>query len=260
MSEIRKGFVEQPDMELQEAIDRAGEFGFDFLEVMMDGDNHRDALVVENEEIQEWTEEAGISLMAHLPFSFHIGSPHEHVRHGSIEEIRDCIETAARLGVEKVVIHASSSAWSSVWGEDEIHGFILDAVDELDGAAVDHGVEVCVENVPGGSFTTQDFDTLFEQTDAAMTLDTGHAVRDGMSEREIADFIHANAERISHVHVNDVMGEDIDHVPFGAGRVDFEPIMRAFRESGWAGTLSLEPFTHSFDYVLFSKEKLDELI
>jgi len=257
---IRKGFVQQPDMELLDAVDRAGEFGVDFLEILMDGDNHRDTLERNSEEVLERAEKAEISLMAHLPFSFSIGSPHEHVRHGTIEELRSCIETAAAVGVEKVVLHASSSAWSTVWEEDEIHGFILDSVEEIDGAAVDHGVEVCFENVPGGSFTTQDFDALFERTDAAMTLDTGHAIRDGMEEEDIAEFVRENKDRISHVHVNDVMGEDTDHVPFGAGRVDFDPIMDAFHESGWSGTLSLEPFTHSFDYIRFSKEKLDEMI
>ncbi|MDY6761844.1 MAG: sugar phosphate isomerase/epimerase family protein [Candidatus Nanohaloarchaea archaeon] len=260
MPDIRKGFVTQVGMDAEEAIQKAGEFGFDYVEVMMDGENTREALEQRSDTIRTLLTDHDVALCVHLPFTVDIGSPHEHVRHGSMEEIRACIETAAALGVEKTVLHASSEAWSAAWPEDEIKDNILDGVREIDGAAVDHGVEICVENIPDGFFTVQDFPMLFDETDAAMTLDTGHARVDGMDGADVGEFVSAYGDRISHIHLNDTRkGYDDDHVPFGAGNFDFEPMFQHLRD-GWTGTLSLEVFTPNWDYIAMSKEQLDEMI
>ncbi|MDY6769907.1 MAG: sugar phosphate isomerase/epimerase family protein [Candidatus Nanohaloarchaea archaeon] len=256
---IRKGFVTQTGMDLDEAIRRADEYGFDFVEVMMDGATHRGALEADADTLRDALDDAGVALMVHLPFSVDIGSPHEHVRHGSEEELRSCIETAASLGAEKAVMHASSEAWSAAWDDEDIRDRILQGVRELDGAAVDHGVEVCVENIPGGFFTIDDFPQLFRETEAAMCLDTGHARIDGLDGDDLGDFAAAHRDRISHVHVNDTRLDEDDHVPFGAGNYDFEPLFDELRD-GWTGTLSLEVFTPTWDYIAVSKEQLDQLI
>ncbi|MFB6295182.1 MAG: sugar phosphate isomerase/epimerase family protein [Candidatus Nanohaloarchaea archaeon] len=259
MPSIRNGFVTQAGMDAEAAVQKAGEFGFYFVEVMMDGDNRREALAQRSDRLRTVLDEEDVSLFVHLPFTVDIGSPHEHVRHGSVEEIRACIETAAAIGVEKAVLHASSEAWSAVWGEEEMRRRILDGVRELDGAAVDHGVEICVENVPGGFFTVHDFPELFEETEAAMCLDTGHARIDGMDGDDLGTFVAEHADRISHVHLNDTRQERDEHVPFGAGNFDFEPVFQQLRD-GWTGTLSLEVFTPNWDYIEMSKRQLDKMI
>lgn len=255
---VRTGFVTQLGMALEEAVENASECGFDFVEVMMDGENHREDLDGRREEVLDLFEEAGIDRMVHLPFTVDIGSPNEHVRHGSMEEIRACIETAASLGVEKAVLHASSDAWSAAWEDEEIRDIILDSIRDIDGSAVDHGVEVCVENVPGGFFTTHDFPRLFDETEASMCLDTGHARIDGMDGEEMGVFVEDYRERISHVHLNDTRVDDEDsHLPFGAGNLDVEPVLAPLR-TGWKGTLSLEVFTPSWDYIEMSRAQLEE--
>ncbi|MDY6773819.1 MAG: sugar phosphate isomerase/epimerase family protein, partial [Candidatus Nanohaloarchaea archaeon] len=237
--QIRKGFVNQLGMEREEMFERAEGLGFDFVEVMMDGENHRERLGEDRAEVRSLLEDHDQQLMVHLPFSVDIGSPHEHVRHGSMEELRDCIEAAASLGAEKAVMHASSrGAWDAAWSEEEIQDLIVDAVRELDNDAVDHGVEVCVENVPEGFFTIHEFERLFDETEASMTLDTGHARIDGMDSTDIRKFVEEHRDRISHVHVNDSRFEEDDHVPFGSGNLDFEEIFSPL-QNGWNGTLSL---------------------
>ncbi|MFB6167060.1 MAG: TIM barrel protein, partial [Candidatus Nanohaloarchaea archaeon] len=112
--DIRKGFVTQMGMDRYEAFEKAGEYGFDFVEIMMDGEDHRSNLQEDRDDIIDALEDNDLDLAVHLPFSVDIGSPHEHVRHGSIEEILTCIETAASLGAEKAVLHAGSrGAWDA---------------------------------------------------------------------------------------------------------------------------------------------------
>ncbi len=258
---IRTGFVTQVGMELDEAIQQAGALDLDFLEIMMDGATRREALSERADDILAMADDADIALLVHLPFSLDIGSPHEHVRHGSLEELRTCIETAAGIGVEKAVLHASSEAWSGPWSREEIQDRILEGIREIDGSAVDHGIEVCVENIPGGFFATQDFHRVFDETDASVTLDTGHARIDGLDAADMAAMLREHGERVSHVHLNDTrdgVGTD-EHLPFGAGDIDFDTLFEPLRD-GWTGTLSLEVFTTNRDYIAMSKEQLDALL
>jgi sugar phosphate isomerase/epimerase len=92
-----------------------------------------------------------------------------------------------------------------------------------------------------------------------MTLDTGHARVSGLDSAEIASFVGEHADRISHFHLNDTRGPSDEHLPFGAGTIDFEVIFDALPDD-WEGTMSLEVFTLDFDYIGASKERLDALL
>lgn len=259
MPDVRRGFVTQLGTGWEEPIDRARDLGLDHVELMMDGDTAREELAAEADEIRAAADDAGVDLLVHLPFSLDAGSPYEHVRNGSVEELRACIETAAMFGAEKAVMHASSDAWTPAWDDEHVRDLILDAIREVDASAADHCIEVCVENIPEGFFTVHDFDRLFDETDAAMTLDTGHAHVDGMDSAEMGAFLEEHRDRVSHLHLNDARTATDDHVPFGSGTLDFDAILSPLAD-GWTGTLSLEVFTYSWDYIRYSQEHLDDLL
>lgn len=254
----RTGFVHQTGIELERAIPGAAEIGCDFIEIIMDGPTERRSLAAEQERIRSLLDDAGIDLLFHFPWALDIGSPLEHVQRGAIKELEACIDTAAAFQAEKAVIHASSEAWSA-WDYEPIQDNILTAITELARYGDDNDVEICVENIPGGFFDTLDFDRFFTETEAVMTFDTGHARMDGMDAREMAAFIREYRNRISHLHLNDVMVGEIEHVPFGSGTLDFGTILEPLRDD-WTGTMSLEPFTYAWDYITYSKEQLDELL
>ncbi len=255
----RLGFVTQLGMDPHDAFHHARDMGADHVEIMMDGDTSREALAVDADDLVAAADDAGLDLLVHLPFSLDIGSPHEHVRDGSIEELRGCIETAAMIGAEKAVVHADSDAWDAAWDGDHVRDLIVDAVRDLDGSAADHAVELAVENIPGGFFTVHDFHRIFDETDAMMTLDTGHARMDGMESADIAAFLADHRDRITHLHLNDTRVAEDGHVPFGSGTLDFDAILDPVR-TGWDGTLSLEVFTYDWDYIAYSMERLEDLL
>ena len=252
----RIGFVTQLGMDHGEAIEFAGERGFDFIELMMDGAGERRRVADRGDELRDALGAAEVDLLVHLPFGgINPGSPFEHVREGSILELEAALETAADLGAEKAVAHASAEAWGPAWDDDDLHDRLFESIDRLDEAAAEWGITLCVENVPGGAFGTNDFSALFDATDASMTLDTGHARMHGRDSGGIAAFVEDYGGRISHVHVNDTRVARDEHLPFGAGNLDFERILGAFPD-GWDGTLSLEVFTRDFEYVGISRERL----
>lgn len=258
-SDIRKGFVTQIGMTPVEALEQAGELDLDFVEIMMDGDDNRHALDDQQDELTAAMQEHGVDIIVHLPFKLDIGSPLEHVREGSIKEIEANIETAAALGADKAVLHASSEAWSAAWDMETIQDHILDSVQQIHETGEEHGVQICVENVPGAFFDIHDFPLLFEETDAAMTLDTGHARISGMESMEMASFIEEYRNRISHLHLNDTRQPQDEHLPFGAGNLAFDVILTPLLDD-WQGTLSLEVFTDDWEYMAISVDRLNELI
>lgn len=256
---VRKGFVTQLDMEIEEALRRAGEQGFDFVEIMMDGPGERTQLQAQQDELTAITDEQELDIVVHLPFKLDIGSPLEHVREGAVKEVKAAIETAAELGAEKGVLHAASNAWGPAWTIEHVQDLILGSVRELDGFGDEHDFELCVENIPTEFMDIHDFPYLFQETDANMTLDTGHARISGMGSEEMSMFVEEFKDRVTHLHLNDTRRPKDEHLPFGAGNLDFEQILAPLQE-GWDGTLSLEVFTDDWEYMRISKERLDELV
>ncbi|NHN49054.1 sugar phosphate isomerase/epimerase [Halostella sp. JP-L12] len=257
---VRRGFVSQVGMG-EELFDRAAAAGYDHVELMLDGDWSREALETAPERVADPLDEHGLDLLVHLPFGgFDVGSPHPKVREGSVAELAACIETAGELGAEKAVLHAESTAWKPVVGDDERIDLVVDSVRELIDVADDAGVEICAENIPRATPSIHQFDRLFEETEVSMTVDTGHARMDGVDAGGVASMVRERPERISHFHLNDTRVADDEHLPFGAGTIDFGRIFEALRGVGWEGTLSLEVFTLDYGYVAESLDRLDALL
>jgi sugar phosphate isomerase/epimerase len=252
----RIGFVTQVDLSLEGQLERAGEAGFDYVEIMLDGPTNRETLAERGDEIEDSLAAAGLDLLVHLPFPTDIGSPHEHVRAGAVEEQTACIEAASNLGAEKGVLHPESSAWSGAWDAETLRDHVDSSVRELTAYGADRGFEVCAENLFDNYYEIDTIDRLLAETDVSMTLDTGHARITGYDESEVAGFVEAHADRVRHVHLNDTRFAADEHLPYGVGNLDFETILGAF-PADWDGTLSLEINVDDFEHVVASKERLE---
>jgi sugar phosphate isomerase/epimerase len=255
------GFVTQQSMDTGAALAAAGRLGFDHVEILMDGDDHRTALADEERRaaVREALADGGLDLLVHLPFPVDVGSPHEHVRTGAVAELAACVETAAALGAEKAVVHPTSEAWSSAWDRADVRPHVEASIADLVERAAPHDVELCAENIFDSAFTIETFDRLLAATDVSMTLDTGHARVTGWTAAETAAFVADHADRVSHVHLNDNRVRQDEHVVFGSGTIDFGTLLDGFPDD-WTGTLSLEVFTDSVDDLAVSKRRLDELL
>ncbi|UPV73712.1 sugar phosphate isomerase/epimerase [Halorussus limi] len=250
------GFVTQLGMDYETAFDVAAEADFDFVELLMDGDHERRSL--DPDAVREAAAERDLDLLVHLPFALDVGSAYEHVREGAVRELVAAAETAAEMGALKGVAHANSKAWSPAWDATDLREIVLESVREVDAETPD-GFEVCFENIPRGAFSTGNFQDLFADTDAAMTLDTGHARVDGLDSAATAKFVARHADRISHFHLNDTRKAQDEHLPFGAGTIDFEQVLGALPDD-WSGTLSLEVFTLDYGYIGVSKKYLNDVL
>lgn len=246
-------------VELETAIDVGSDLGLDFIELVMDGETERRSLDVDR--ITELLRTNGLDLVVHLPFiDIDVGSPRRRVRQGGIGELERCIEVASELGAEKAVMHPSSHATRGrAWEKKEVQRQIVESIDGLEQFSTNLGVELCIENIDEGTFPAQDFELIFDETDASMTLDTGHAKTTDMEDHEMKDFASRWKHRISHVHINDTRGPKDEHLPTGAGTIDLASIFEPLTD-GWDGTFSIEADTYNFDYVEISADQLDAIL
>jgi sugar phosphate isomerase/epimerase len=265
---MRTGFVSFDREAYSESIVHADELGFDYVELMMDGDAHRDQLERDSDVVTDALATHDVDLLVHLPYPMLIGSPHRHQRTGAVEELKRCIEVAATLGAEKGVLHPDSYAWRRVWDRDELNSMLVPSVRELDEFAAEHEFEICLENHYDdvGSLDVHGFDVILSETDTSMTFDTGHAAISGMTESEMASFLTEHSERVSHLHLNDTRHPDTgyqgkdEHLPLGYGGLDFATALQPVREGIWDGTLSIELDTADFEYLEMSKRRLKRIL
>lgn len=253
---IDRGFVTDASVPLEDSIAAAGDIGLDYVEIMMHGTGHREALAAAGPALATALEDNDLECLVHLPFTgIDVGSPHPHVRHGAIDEFEACLEAAAGVGARKAVLHPTSRARNHA----DRRRFMAAGVQGVVDAGREHDVEICAENMFGSYVTVREFGDVFADTDASMTFDTGHARIEGYDAEDMADFLDTHRDRVSHVHLNDTHGASDDHLPFGAGTLDFATALAPLLDGGWDGTLSLEIATRSLEYVEFSAAKLDEL-
>jgi sugar phosphate isomerase/epimerase len=258
MNGVRIGFVTQTHtgaVTPLESIQWAAELGYDFIELYMDGSSERTGL--NRAQISEALDETNLDSLVHLPFvDLDLGTPRNKIREASIREHRACLDTAADLGAQKAVLHASTHATPPEWNERTTKPRILASVRELEAYATARGIELCVENLPDDIYTIRTIDEVLTETDASLTVDTGHARVSGFSAADTASFLESHRDRVSHIHINDARQARDEHVPVGSGTTDFETILEPLK-TDWEGTLSVEAYTFDKDYMRLSKEKLD---
>lgn len=169
----------------------------------------------------------------------------ESERAGRIDFLRRCIDIARDLGASAV------SCWSGVLRNDapaeEVWTHLTSSLPGVLDYAATKGLRLAFEPEPGMFIETLDqFRELNERLgrdDLGLTLDIGHVhcVEDGA----IADHILAWREKLLNVHIEDMVRGVHEHLRFGAGTIDFPPVIRALQESGYAGGVHVELSRHS---------------
>jgi sugar phosphate isomerase/epimerase len=254
------GFTVGLDLEFAEAVTWAGEEGFDFVELLLDGPYARERIAGDAARMRETLDEAGVDIAVHLPFAIGPGSPFTPVREGIVREFEKGMELTVELGADVVVFHPFSDAWELGWSEAECRGFVHEALDELVPAAIDRGLTPCLENIVSTYYDAMTFPELLDRyPDAAMTFDTSHALLAGLSEAEMATFCREHADRIEHLHLVDTRSGD-EHLPVGMGIIEFEPVLAALAAVGWSGTATLEIGTEDYDTIALGKRHVEELL
>ena len=139
------------------------------------------------------------------------------------------------------------SLWSGVVrdaaGEDELWPRLTTSLAPVLEHAKSRGVAVGFEPEPGMFVDTLArfgilLDRLGGPTHFRLTVDIGHLIC--MGERPPAEALRPWLGQIANVHLDDMLACRHDHLPLGAGEVDFGPVIAALADAGYAGGLHVE--------------------
>lgn len=243
-------------VEYSEAIEIAQAADCEFVEILFDGRAHPATVM---SQLGPALEDTTLGLVAHLPFTVPIWSPFDPQVSGALQTHKACLDAAASLGAEIAVVHPSSSAMGDAYSETEIKAGVVSSIRELYEYGSEKGVAVRVENLQSGLFTLDGISHVLLETNAPLVIDTGHARASGHSEDEVIEFFERERDRIAHIHLNDTRGASDEHLPLGAGTIDFERLFATLGEE-WTGRLCVEAVISGRPYLEESLAHLNNIL
>jgi sugar phosphate isomerase/epimerase len=239
--------------------------GFDYLELAMDPPQAHYRVIREKKvEILKALDTHNMHLVCHLPTFVSTADLTDRLRETSLAEVLDSLETAAELKPLKVVVHPSTVRGLSVFVMEQVKEYLLKSL-ELIVEKADHlGLCLCIENMFPQYYSlvnAEDFVEVFDKFPTLrLTLDTGHGQIGSAGRKRTVEFIERFADRIYHVHASDNLGKADDHLPIGAGVIDFQEVVKALKAIGYNETVTFEVFSRDRDYLKISRDKFAEMM
>lgn len=235
--------------------------GFDYLELTMDPPQaHYRVIRQQKNEILRALDRLKMGLVCHLPTFVSTADLTDSLRETSLHEVLESLRVAADLQALKVVLHPSHIGGLGVLVMDQARHRASMSLKAIVEKADQLGVCLCIENMfplSNSLVEPEDFVPIFENFPSLrLTLDTGHAHIQSKGAKRIIDFIDRFGGRIEHIHASDNFGKEDNHLPIGAGTVDFRKIIRALKQIRYDKTMTLEVFSRDKDYLKISREKL----
>ena len=199
--------------------------------------------------IREVSEEFAFLLSAHGPGG-DISSTDDGIRGTSVETIRKALAELGKAYPGIVVaVHPEDYLPARTPGDDQAR---MDACHEslvvLAATAATSGARIALENMRSrvdnpnrtGMYTHQLMDIVadLDPSVVGICFDTGHG---NISEKgAVTEAFERCASRVIHVHLDDNLGVDDQHLPPGDGNIDFAAFFRTAKKTGYDGMIELE--------------------
>lgn len=240
-----------PDGELLEKIQSLPEGELDFIEFAI-GERERNPEDFDNQEIKELLDEKDLGIVVHLPFRQPLATEVEELNQGYLNYQERLMSVAEDLGAEKVVVHADLRKQGREEEEEKLPG----QIEKMMELGKKYNLEICFENMgQWRGLELMELGELLDELNASMCFDTGHAFSE-VGQEEMEEFLDEYVDLISHLHLTDTReGRDM-HLPIGSEEVGFEAVGEKL--SDFKGTATMEVFTAENDYILLSKQKVEE--
>jgi sugar phosphate isomerase/epimerase len=254
---MKLGAMNDPRRNLLDEIEWIGEHQFDFLDLNIEppkayiGD-------IEIFRIREVLAKYDLSVVGHTYCIIPIGSPLRAIRESALTELGACLNVFAELGVSKVTVHLDSGF--AMCPPDKTIEYNIEILKRLAEKADKFGIKIIVEHFKGLFSESGPIEKILKAIpEVGFHLDVGHANLFGGRNRA-EEFIEKFHDRLEHVHFSDNKGTgDDQHLPVGAGNINWRRVIKTLKKYGYDGTITLEVFTEFRDYVLLSKRLVERL-
>lgn len=241
-----------PGRSVLKEIHRIAEDKFDFVDLTLEPPA---AWLPDGKEVGRLIADLGLSAVGHTAYYLPIASTFDELRSTARDVFKRCLDTFADAGVELVNVHPDVRL--PLHHAEQVRARNAAAIGELSVDAAQRGIRLMVENIDRMFTDPDDFTAIFDAApDAGFHLDIGHGnLRLGPRQPiRTAALLDAYAQRLTHVHVSDNRGGELDlHLPLGAGTIDWKASIRELKASGYDGTVTLEVFSREREYLRVSR-------
>ena len=239
--------------------------GFDYLELTMDPpEAHYSTIRQQMDSILGSLASRTMNIICHLPTFVSIADLTDSIREASLSEMFNSLEVAAELRSQKVVLHPGHIGGLGIYVKETAMAHANNSLAAIIDRAQGLGLCVCLENMfprCRAFVEPADFVEILQRfPELKLTLDTGHANIGNSGGRRMLEFIEKFGHRIGHLHVSDNFGERDDHLPLGAGKIDFFKIVRALKQCGYDDTATFEIFSEDRQELINSRKMFDDLL
>ena len=253
---MQLGAMNNPMIDVYEEIQLMAHLGFDFIDLTLEPEETYSA-TVDVGRLKRAIDGAGLGIVGHTAWYLPVGSPFPALREAAIDELGRCLRVLRELGAAKMNLHPSMKV--PLHDEEWAISQNVDALARLVEIARPLGMLVMIENMPHFSRVSHLKPILEAVPEAGLLLDVGHANLDtpyNHTEELLAHF----GDRLAHVHVSDNRGGHDDmHLPLGVGNINWVKVVKALKNVGYDGTITIEVFGDDDDYLTMSREKLKRL-
>jgi len=255
------GAMNFPVKPILEELEAISGLGFDYLELTMDPPQaHFSTIRQQKKRLLKALDRQQMKLVCHLPSFIYTADLTHGLRKASLNEVIKSLEVAAELGCLKAVLHPSYIMGLGIFVMDQAREYALESLEAIMEKADQLDLLICLENLFPKAHSLvepEDFTDIFVKfPNLKMTLDTGHAHIEDTEGKRAVKFIERFPDRIDHIHVSDNLGEADNHLPVGAGTVNFNEIVKALKGIGYDNTITLEVFSKDRDYLKMSRNKV----
>jgi sugar phosphate isomerase/epimerase len=246
------GFMNNPRNDALAEVRWAAAHGFECLDLTIEHPAAGPAQI-DPAAIRGVLDEAGMTVMGHTAWYLPFQSPIERVRRAAVEEVAVQLPLFAAVGARVVNVHIGRAA--TILGPEatvELNGRSFAELAEL---AAPYGIRIMAEHPPDREVPLETIQAILD-ADARLGfhLDVGHAY---VARLDLAQVLATLGERLCHVHLSDNRGDADDHMPIGAGRIDWPEALGLLKASGYDGTITLEVFDQDdHTFLLASAEKV----
>jgi sugar phosphate isomerase/epimerase len=248
------GAMNHPKEDVVAEIQWMAAMGLDFIDLSLEPPRAA-SWRVDTAAIRKTLQDHGMQVVGHTAYYLPLASPFEAIRKAAVTECKQCLEKFAEVGATWMNLHPDRHIPMhdrAFWVERN-----LVSLHEMYDTSKATGVGLMVENLPGAFNTVKELAELLDPVPTlGLHLDIGHAnlqVDYNTTDELVARF----RGRVAHVHLHDNNGGTGDlHLPLGAGRIDYVKHLRALKQSGYDGTITLEVFTADRAYLKLSRDVL----
>jgi len=248
------GLMNNPRSDLAADIDFIASNGFDFIDLTLEyPKSHID--VIDRQGILKELKHSALEVIGHTAYYLPFGSPIDSIRVAAINDAIRTLEFFKEAGASIVTVHPDPGVGAiETQTTTSLNALSFKIISD---EAAKHDISIVVENVPGVFSSVDALNSILQSVPAlSFHLDVGHAF---IHRNRFRHLLSAFKVKLRHVHLSDNRLRADDHLPLGAGNIDWEDVVGAIKKTGYDSTFTLEVFSDDRRYVLGSRDKLKEL-